>query len=577
MVTADRPTRRRYAKEAKKRRHRMSEDPTTRYALDVVTGRLLTSRAVWDACDRHLKDLKRTDLVFRPGMAQLAIDFFPTDLVHTKGRWAGTPLVLMLWQEFIVGSLFGWFNLDGSRRYHQAYIAVGKKNGKSTFSAGVGLLMAFFDNEAGAEVYAAATKKDQAKIVWGEASRMVKRSEFLRRKIQVLTNNLSSSESDSFFVPLGQDKDNTDGINTHCAIIDELHAWPKRTLWDTLESSTVARDNWLIFVITTAGFDRASLCREQHDYGKRVLSGTATDDEYFVFIAELDKKDDWRDPKNYIKANPSLGVIVQLPDLIKRRDKAIAIPGNENAFKRYRLNLWTEQAARWLSLDLWDKGGKYFSISKLAGRKCYGALDLGRVKDFSAFVLIFPPIGKEKKAKVVPFFWIPEKSVADRIAAGQSDFSVWVNEGWITTTPGNSTDFRFIEAEILRIAAEFDLREIEYDPWATGELINNLVEEGIELVPHRQGFASMAGPTDELERLLLAEEIQHGGNPVLRWMAENVVVLVDPAENKKPDKARSGDKIDGIVALIMCLTGWLGNPEEDKTSVYETRGALVIG
>ncbi len=398
-----------------------------------------------------------------------------------------------------------------------------------------------------------------------------------RRRIQVLKNNLSSSESDSFYVPLGADKDNTDGINTHCSINDEIHAWTKRTLWDTIETSMSARSQPLMFSITTAGFDRKSLCRELYDYGKRILSGTAIDDEYFVFIAELDEDDDWRDEKNYIKANPSLGITNQLESLLKARDKAIAIPGNENAFKRYRLNVWTEQASRWLSLDLWDKGGDYFAIKKLRGRKCYAALDLGRVKDFSALVLLFPPIEGETKIKIVPYFWIPEQSVADRIEKGQSDFSVWVNEGWIKTTPGNSTDFRFIEHEILEIAELYDLRELAYDPWSTGEIINNLEDEGIELMKHRQGYASLAGPTDELERLLLAEELQHGGNPVLRWMAENVVVLEDPAGNKKPDKAQSGDKIDGIVATIMSITAWLKNPEEDKTSVYEERGMLTVG
>ena len=541
----------------------------------MVTGRVPASKANIQAGQRHLDWLERDDIFFDEDAATRAINFFPL-MVHTKGKWAGEPIHLQPWQEFITGSIFGWMRPDGNRLIRFVYAAVPKKNGKSTFAAGIGNLMAFFDGEAGAEVYAAATKRDQAKIVWSEAKRSIQRSEFLRRRIQVLTNNLSSSETDSFFIALGADKDNTDGINTHCAINDELHAWTKRTLWDTLETSMIARSQPLMFSITTAGFDRKSLCREQHEYAKRVLSGTAVDDEFFAFIAELDEGDDWKDPKNYAKANVSLGVTVDMDELLKARDKAIAVPGNENSFKRYRLNVWTEQASRWLSLDLWDKGADYFELKSLHGRKCYGALDLGRVRDFTALVLLFPPIEGETKIKIAPFFWIPEASVADRLKDGQTDFAQWVEEGWIKTTPGNSTDFRFIEAEILRIGQDFDLRELAFDPWATGEIINNLQEEGVELMEHRQGYASMAGSTDELERILLAEEIQHAGHPVLRWMAENVVVLTDPAGNKKPDKAQSGDKIDGIVATIMSLTAWLRNPEEDKTSVYEERGMMSV-
>lgn len=567
MVTAERPK--------AKHRHKPALDPVTQYAVDVLEGKIVTGLLVRQACERHLGDLERDDIFFIPSRAQHVIDFFG-ELTHTKGRWAGRKMKLLPWQEFVAGSIFGWYTADGSRRFHEAYVGIAKKNGKSTFAAGIGLYMAFFDGEEGAEVYAAATKKDQANIVFHEAKRMVEKSPDLRRRIQVLANNLSSSDTDSFFRALGQDRDNIDGINTHCAICDELHAWPKRSLWDTLDTSTAARHQSLIFSITTAGFDQKSLCRERQTFGERVLSGTAEDDAMFVYIAQLDKDDDWRDEANYVKSNPSLGEIVTLRNLIKARDKAIKIPGEQNSFRRYRLNEWTEQASRWLDLALWDLGGAYFAIKSLAGRKCWAGLDLGRVRDFSALVLIFPPEKPGEKIKVVPYFWIPEQSIADRLLEGQSDFATWVREGWIKTTPGNSTDFRFIEHDILEIAELYELQELAYDRWATGELINNLQEEGLELLPHGQGYASMSGPTDELERLLLAEELQHGGHPVLRWMAENVVVREDPAGNKKPDKEQSGDKIDGIVGLIEALSAWYQNPDVDKPSVYEERGALAF-
>ncbi len=584
MVTATKP-------KTKKRRLPTNPDPATQYALDVVAGEYVVGMLEMLACKRHLRDLTRTDLYFAPAKVAQIVKFY-SFMRHTKGKWAGKPIILEPWQVFFIGSLVGWLRVsDGLRRFRHAHLEVAKKNGKSTMAAPFGLYMAFFDGEPGAEVYAAATKLKQSKVVWGLAAQMVKRTPMLKRRIMALALNLHDEETGSKFEPLGADRDVgvEDGIHTHCAIFDEVHAFKKRSLWDTVETSMSAREQPIKIALSTAGFDRKSLFRGQHDYGVSILNQIIDDDEFLVYIASIDEDDDWLDEAVWPKANPSLGVTVQLSQLRKDAKKARNIPGQENSFKRYRLNLWTEQGERWLSLELWDKGKEAFDPRLLLNRKCFSGLDLGRVSDFSAFLNLFPPepcdcpIEKlatcphDKRLIIQPHFWIPEESVSNRLRNGQSFLREWVDEGWINTTPGNTTDFKFIGHEIIKQHSMYDIREISYDRLFAGELINTLQEEGVELNPHGQGYYSMAGPCDEFERLLISELLQHGGNPVLRWMASNVVAIEDPAGNKKIDKSTSGDKVDGIVSLVMAISSWMTVFENEKPSIYETRGLTIIG
>jgi len=467
--------------------------------------------------------------------------------------------------SFILWVLFGWKRPDGNRRFRIAYVEIGRKNGKSTLAAGVGLYLFAADAEPGAEVFTAATKRDQARIVHGEAVSMVRMSPGLQRFIQIFKDNLSLMRMNSKYEPLGADADTMDGLNVHGAIVDELHAHKNRNLWDVLETATGARRQPLLFAITTAGFDRESVCWQQHTYGENVLDGIVEDDSYFPYIASLDPEDSWTDSAVWIKANPNLGISVKVESLEEQCNKAESLPAAQNAFRRLRLNQWTEQADRWIDMATWDQGAHPIHQSELAGRRCFGGLDISTTTDLSAFVLAFPPTDKVGLWKVLCRFWIPRDNIAKRVQRDRVPYDVWVREGLIEVTEGNVIDYSVLKARILEDAERYDLKEIAADRWNSSQLITELTDEGIEVFPFGQGFASMSGPTKELEKMIIGGQIAHGGNPVLRWMVSNVAVKQDPAGNLKPDKSKSTDRIDGVVALVMAIgRATLAQPKKPK-------------
>ena len=372
------------------------DDPVTAYARAVAEGQILTNRLVRLACERHLDDLSSATargLRFDTAAARHAIDFFGF-LRHSKGEWAGQTFALAPWQAFVVGCLFGWQRSDGLRRFRTAYCAVPRKNGKSTLSAGIGLYLLVADGEQGAEIYSAATTRDQARIVFDEAKRMVGSSPALKRRVGILINNLHVAATASRFMPLSSDSSTMDGLNVHGAIIDELHAHRTRHVVDVLETATGARRQPLLFEITTAGYDRHSICYEHQDYSIKVLEGTVPDDSWFAFIAAADEGDDWTDPEVWRKANPNFGLSVKEDDLARKAEKAIALPGAQNAFRRMHLNEWTEQAERWIDLAAWDACDGPVALELLRGRPCFGGLDLSTTTDVTALAWVFPPDGR---------------------------------------------------------------------------------------------------------------------------------------------------------------------------------------
>ena len=544
----------------------------TAYAEDVIAGRVVAGRLVRLACERHLRDLetgKERRLHFDAEQAERVIAFFAL-LKHSKGEWAGQPFILEPWEAFIVGCLFGWKRADGNRRFRMSYVSVARKNGKSTLTAGIGLYLAFFDDEPGAEVYAAATKREQAKIVWSEASRMVSKTPAMKKRITAFVGNLHVESTAQKFEPLGADADNMDGLNVHCAIIDELHAHKTRHMLDVLTTATGARRQPLIFVITTAGFDRNSVCWEQHDYSVKVLEGILPDDTFFCYVAGIDEGDDWRDEAVWPKANPNLNVSVKAEDLRTKCKRAQEVPGQQNAFRRLHLNEWTEQSERWLDMAVWDENGEPFDPTLLQGRECYTGLDLSSTKDLTALALWFP-----EQHKAVMAFWVPEEGVRQRADRDRVPYDVWVREGYIEATPGNVVDYDIIRARANELRQLYNIREIAFDRWNSTQLQTQLMGDGFTVVPFGQGFASMTAPTKEIERLVLERKLGHGGNPVLRWNASNVAVLQDAAGNLKIDKAKSTEKVDGMVALAMAI-GRAIVQEAEPVSVYETRGILSI-
>lgn len=803
------------------------------YIEGVLNGTVIAGELIRLAVKRHLLDLqkgKKRGLQFDEQKANDAIEFF-SYLKHSKGEWAGQSFQLEPWQQFIVWAIFGWVKKDGTRRFKTAYLEVPRKNGKSTLGAGIGLKLAFADNEPGAEVYcldpstrvldaelrwrtidgvkpgdrllgfderpamgtgkyrkaryctvvgtretvaparrltfsngqqvvcshnhrwlmrryrsasnlgwrragdlkvgdlvrhlgkpwdesdippydagylagvfdgegyfhsptaersafrigfsqkeglvldkvfdllvrhgfdptiprrganchyleigglhqvlrflgnvrpvrlharhaeiwegralnrslahlevtqieelpaqrlvdietttgtffaeglfshnSAATKKDQAIIVHGEATRMVKASPDLIDAIQVYKNSLTRLDKAQKYEPLGADEDTLDGLNVHAAIVDELHAHKTRGVYDLMETGTSARRQPLLFAITTAGTDQtdASICWEQHVYVEQILRGVIQDDTYFGFICAMDEKDDWQNERNWFKANPNLGVSKKLDYMRDQAQKAANMPSKLNTFLRLDLNKWTQQVTRWIDLGLWDKNaGAPIIEAEFQGKPCYAGLDLSSVSDLTAFVLLFPD-ATTGIASVLCRFWCPESRLTDEHNRYRDQYQAWEREGWITATPGNAIDYEAVKAQVLQDAQTFQMQELAVDRLFQGyQMSMQLAEEGLTVAACGMGFMSMAGPTAELERRLLSKGLRHGGNPVLRWMANNVAVKQDPAGNKKPDKAQSQGKIDGIVALLLALDRDMRH--QITPSIYETRGLTTLG
>lgn len=551
------------------------------YVDDVLSGAQVAARYVQLACERHRRDMNdghERGLHFDEQAAKVAVAFFSV-LRHWKGEWAGEPVTLEPWQQFVIWSLFGWKRADGLRRFRTSYLEVARKNGKTTMAAGVGLFLAFVEGEPGAEVYTAATKRDQARISHRDAAEMVQRSPHLKRLVNSFKDNLHSLESGSKMEPLGRDADSTDGLNIHAAIVDEVHAWKTRDLWDTLETATGSRRQPLMFSITTAGYDRNSLCFQLHDYAEKILSGVVEDDSFFGLIYGLDEGDDWEDEANWVKANPNLGVSKKWDDMRVQAARAREMPAQVNAFLRLHLNIWTQASQRWISRSRWDAlNVQPVAYAELAGRRVWGGLDLSSRLDLTALVWVVEPardLVTEPVWDVFCRFWIPEENIAERVRRDRVPYDVWVRQGWIETTPGDVVDYEYILARVRADLQHMRVQELAFDPWNATHVSNSLIEEGAPLVEFRQGYVSMNPAMGALEVAVQRGNFNHGGNPVLAWCADNIVARLDPAGNMKPDKGESTERIDGMVALIMAWhRSQLGNGQ--ATSIYNERGILSI-
>jgi len=507
--------------------------------------------------------------VYDETKADRAIRFI-RKLKHTKGKWAGKPFNLLPWQEDqVLKPLFGNVDEDGNRLYRKCYIEIPKKNGKSELGAAIALYLLVADGEFGAEIYSAASDREQAAIVYNIAAFMVDQEPHLENRLKVLrsTKRILYPKMNSFYHVLSADAYTKHGYNIHGCIFDELHAQPTRELWDVLtEGAGDARTQPLTFAMTTAGYDRNSICWEVHDYAHKVLEGIIEDPHFLPVIYTLPEEEDWRDEKNWSRVNPSLGEIIPIEKLRVAFKEAENIPAKQNLFRRLRLNQWTRQETRFLSMQFWDKCAKPVNVRSLKGKPCYAGLDLASREDVAAFVKIFPR--DDGFFDVLPRFWIPEDNMIERSLRDHVPYDVWVRDGLIRATQGNWISCEAMEQDILNDGNHYDIREIAYDMWGAAPLVQNLEAEGFTCVPFGQGYKSMSSPTKELLGLVMMQKIRHGGNPVLRWMADNVVVTTDPAANVKPDKSKSTEKIDGIVALIMALARALLKGEPVKAEVW---------
>lgn len=529
-----------------------------RYIDDVLSGKQMASTLVRRAIERHQRDLataKERNLKFVPEMGQRAIDFLELFCHHSQGEWAGQRVKLEAWECALVYLLYGWYWRDtGYRRYTKAYVELAKGNGKSFLASGIALFEMIGSGEPGSEVYSAAVTREQAKIVWDEATFMVAKSPALRKRIRKHRNNLHVPGTPCKFQPLSSETGSLDGKRPQCIVADEIHRWGAggRELWDLLINSFGKRRSPLFLVITTAGVGAESLARQQHDYSERVLTGVHEDESWFAWVCCLDKDDDYLDERNWIKSNPNLGVSVKIKELREVLNKALGDPSALNGVLRLRFGVWTTTHEQWMPLTLWDECAEMVDAEDLQGRPCFGGLDLSSSDDLTSFVLLFPPYGGDEMWRVLPYYFMPADNVEKRTRKDRVPYDVWQQRGYFTLTPGNVVDTQFVLEKIRELSDQYQIIEIGFDKALSADLTPQIEALGLTMVPIQQGVA-LTPALKKLMELVMRKEFAHGSHPVLRWNATNLVVQMGATGLLKPDKARSSEKIDGIMAVFDAL------------------------
>lgn len=509
---------------------------------------------------------------------QKAIDFFPSCLCHVKGEKALQPLELELWQRCIIGHLFGWKSkVTGLRRFREAFIEIPRKNGKTIIGAGLALYFLFSQPERGQEIYCCASDRSQARLLFDVSKSMILKDEDMRKRAEVLRHEIRYPARDSVFRVISSEASSKHGYSSSLVVLDELHVIADPELVHVLQTSTGSRREPLIVSLTTAGFDKFTICHEKYDYSRKVRDRVIQDRAFFPVIYEAEDGADWTDPGVWEKVNPNLGQSISMEYLTREAERAKESPAYEAVFKRLHLNVWTEAESPFISLGDWDKCQG--PVPDLRGRRCYGGLDLSSTQDLTAFSLCFPPEGEE------PFYllswsWIPEEAMRSQ---RKRPYLEWVNQGYLYKIPGAVVDYGFVIEKILQLKAEYDITGVLFDRWGAEHVRQALESEGVEMVQHGQGYKDQSPPTKEFLKLILSGKIQHDGNPVLRWCISNLVIETDPAGNIKPSRRRSTEKIDLAVSSIMALQGCLSNPVEEPVksayfglSVEQIKARMII-
>lgn len=528
------------------------------YALRVQSGEVPACKWTRLAIDRQVDDLARQPSeqwpwVFDADRAARICAFLEL-LPHIKGKWAREKRLLELdpWQCFIVTTVFGWVHREtGLRRFREAYIEVPRKNGKSLVSAGVGLYMLSADGEQGAEVYSAATTRDQARIVFDDAKGMAERTPDMRTYlgVAILTHSITVAHTSSKFSPLAAEASTQDGLNVHCAVIDELHAHKKRDLYDVIDTARGAREQSLLWLITTAGTDRSGICYERRTHITKVLDRVIDDASMFGIIYTIDEKDDPMEPACWAKANPNWGVSVLKDDMEAAARKAAAMPSALNNFLTKRLNVWVNGESPWMDMRAWERcANPDMQLSDFAGEQCWMGLDLAQKKDFAALCLVF---GRDDVWHVCTRLYLNELAVQE---SGNAHLSGWARSGYVQVTDGDITDFDVLAEDLRGYCKQFDVQEIAFDPALSMYFAGKLIEEGLPLVEITQRALFFTPPLIQVENLVLEKKLVFDGNPVMTWMVSNLVVKVSKFnELRSPTKERPENKIDGPMAMLMAL------------------------
>lgn len=538
-------------------------DPVSEYAEQVVAGKIVAGPHVRAACARHIRDLvdgPKRGLTWDLDEALETFRFYREILRLNGGQFEGMPFELEPSQKFIVGSLFGWKGPDGFRRFRVAYIEEGKGNGKSPMVAGIGLKMLVADGEQRAEVYAAATKKDQAMILFRDAIAMVDQSPDLNAALKRAGGagrewNISDDSTASFFRPISSD-DAQSGPRPHCALLDEVHEHKSGLMIEMMYAGRKWRRQPLIVMITNSGADRQSVCWEKHEYAIKVCNGALEDDSFFGYVCALDDGDEpFDDPSCWIKANPLLGTVVlprYLEDAVR---EARGMPSTESLVRRLNFCQWVEAINPWIGPEILRRSQEEYDEELLVGRRCFGGLDLSSTLDLTAFVLLFEPTEADPKWRQKAWFWLPQAAFdsPERIKKYPHHMHAWRAAGWVEATPGAAVNKLHVLSRLVAASARYEIQSIGFDRWRIEDLKSLMADEGVDLPlePFGQGFRDMAGAIDEYERLLIDDELRPDGNPVMNWNLMSAVIEADPAGNRKLTKSKSTGRIDGAVAGVM--------------------------
>lgn len=553
-----------------------AHDLATAYARAITERRIVAGPHVRDGCARHLRDLEHgpgRGLLWDVHQAGEAIRFFREILRLNGGQFEGKPFELHASQAFIVGSLFGWKRADGFRRFRVAYIEEGKGNGKSPLVAGIGLKMLVADNEQRAEVYAAATKKDQAQVLFRDAVAMVDQSPELDAALKRsggkgMEWNIADLATASFFRTVASD-DAQSGPRPHCALLDEVHEHKTGLMIEMMRAGFKFRQQPLMVMITNSGSDRNSVCWEKHQYAADVCSGVREDDAFFGYVCGLDAGEDpFVDEACWPKANPLLDISVTREFLREQVREAIGMPSKESMVRRLHFCEWVEALNPLISAPVWRSAGEEYDEELLIGRRCYGGLDLSSTTALTSLVLLFEPTETDPKWRQKSWFWLPADNLAQRSREDNVRYDLWRAGGWLDTTPGAAVNKLYVLAKIVSCMERYQIVSIGYDRWRIEDLKSMADNEGVKLPlePFGQGFQSMSPALDEYERLIIAGDLKHDCNPIMTWNAMSAVADTDAAGNRKPTKEKSNGRIDGFVAAVMAA----GRKPREVEPQYQT-------
>ena len=558
------------------------------YAQGVVAGEIVACKWTRLACQRQLDDLarERSDdwpWVFDDDLASRPCEFIEL-LPHIKGKWARERRLIELepWQCFIMTAVFGWVHhITGLRRYREGYVEVPRKNAKSTLSSGLALFMLSADGEHGAEVYSAATTKDQARIVFDDARAMAERTPDLRTYlgVAIMQHSITVAHRASKFLPLSAEGSTLDGLNVHFAVIDELHAHKTRAVYDVIDTARGAREQSLLWNITTAGTDRSGICYERRTHVTKILDGVIDDPTMFGIVYTLDENDDPHDPATWAKANPNWGKSVLMDDMASASRKAEAMPSALNNFLTKRLNVWVSGESAWMDMRAWERCAdvRLRDLPSFAGARAYIGLDLAQKKDFAALSLVFEhdvlEAGPDGVYEPVRKWHVCTKLYLNELAiqeSGNAHLTGWARQDYVQVTDGDLTDFDVVAEDLRSLCGMFNVQEIAYDPALSMYFAGKLIEEGLPLVEITQRAMFFTPALIQVENLVLEKKLVHDGNPVMSWMVSNLVVKVSKFnELMSPTKERPENKIDGPIAMLMALGRALG-PDGQETSFWET-------